>query len=437
MLAYYMVLALRSLQRTPILSALMVAAIAVGVGAAMTTLTLNYMMSRNALAHKDDVLYAVQLDSWGPDESAEGPYQMPDQLSYRDAKALLRSDIPQRQVAMHRWGATLTRENSEQSPLQAEIRVSTRDFFPLFDIPFLYGNRWEQSADESPARQVVLSQAMNERLFNGDNSVGQPVNLNGEVFTVIGVLKHWNPSPKVYDLINGAFKDSEALYIPFGLHHQLQIYTWGNYDAWWNEIPKNYQDFLNSHLVWTQYWVELKDAEQKKAYEHFLTAYIKQQKAEGLYPRPLKFRLSRPSEWLRVNEVLADDDRMLGWLALAFLLVCVINATALLLVKFLRKAPEMGIRRALGASRNAVFSQHLIESGCIGLLGGIGGILLAIVGLARLRQLQMGSLDQIASMDWVMMSAAIVLALIASILAGLYPAWRISHSSSSAYLKTQ
>ncbi|HEY8568224.1 ABC transporter permease [Microbulbifer sp.] len=437
MFGYYVSLAIRSLRRTPVLSGLMVAAIAVGVGAAMTTLTLNYMMSRNALAAKDDVLYAVQLDGWDPHEAADNPSEMPWQLTYQDAVNLLRSDIPINQVAMHRWGGPISLEDSDIRPFTADSRVTTRDFFALFDVPFLYGGTWSKEADQSPIHQLVLSKESNEKLFGGENSVGRTVNFNGVPFTVVGVTEHWQPSPKVHDLNNGHFNESAEAFLPFGLHRAFEIYPWGNTNGWKSEQINSYEDRLNSDMVWLQYWVQLDTPQQIEAYRDFLTGYIREQKEQGRFPRPLKFGLSKPSEWLLLNEVVDGDDRMLNWLSLAFLLVCLVNAVALLLAKFLRKAPEAGVRRALGASRNAVFSQHLVESSCVGLLGGLGGILLTLAGLALIRQLQMGYMDRVASMDWTMMLAAIGLAMLSSLLAGLYPAWRISRTNPSIYLKTQ
>jgi len=437
MFGYYLSLALRSIRGTPILSGLMVAAIAVGVGAAMTTLTLNHLMSQNPLADKDSVLYAVQLDSWDPNEAYDSNNDLPLQLTYRDATALLRSDIPSHQVAMHRWGFTVNLDNSELRPFTANTRVTTRDFFSLFDVPFQYGGNWSADADENPVQQVVLSKETNDKLFDGANSVGKTVNLNGEPFTVIGVLAHWNPVPKVQDLNNGPFNDSEELYVPFGLHRRFEIYSWGNTNGWKNSDGSGYESFLQAEHVWIQYWVQLDTREQVQQYRDFLTGYIRQQKEQGRFQRPLKFALSHPSEWLVLNEVLRDDNRVLGWLSLAFLLVCVVNAVALLLAKFLRKAPEAGVRRALGASRNAIFTQHLIESACIGIAGGLIGILLALVGLQSVKRLAMGYVDQLAYMDWQMVVAAIGLAIVASLLAGAYPAWRISRTNPSIYLKTQ
>ncbi|WOX06540.1 ABC transporter permease [Microbulbifer pacificus] len=437
MFGYYVSLAIRSLRRTPVLSALMVAAIAVGVGAAMTTLTLNYMMSRNALAAKDDVLYAVQLDGWDPHEASDNPSEMPWQLTYQDSVNLLRSDIPTHQVAMHRWGGPISLEDSDIRPFTADARVTSSDFFALFGVPFIYGGTWSAEADQGPVQQLVLSKETNDKLFGGENSVGRTVNFNGVPFTVVGVTEHWQPSPKVHDLNNGHFNESAEVFLPFGLHRTFEIYPWGNTNGWKSEEINSYEDRLNSDMVWLQYWVQLDTPQQIEAYRDFLTGYIREQKEQGRFPRPLKFGLSKPSEWLVLNEVVDGDDRMLNWLSLAFLLVCLVNAVALLLAKFLRKAPEAGVRRALGASRNAVFSQHLVESSCVGLLGGLGGILLTLAGLALIRQLQMGYMDRVASMDWTMMLAAIGLAVISSLLAGFYPAWRISRTNPSIYLKTQ
>jgi len=66
MFRYNVKLALKSMRRNPIMTGLMVAAIAVGIGVSMTTLTVHYMMSSNPIPAKSDVLYAITLDSWNP-----------------------------------------------------------------------------------------------------------------------------------------------------------------------------------------------------------------------------------------------------------------------------------------------------------------------------------------------------------------------------------
>ena len=57
-------------------------------------------------------------------------------------------------------------------------------------------------------------------------------------------------------------------------------------------------------------------------------------------------------------------------LALGFLLVCLVNMVALLLVKFLRRGGELAVRRAMGASKWSVFMQLLTEAALVGIAGG-------------------------------------------------------------------
>ena len=68
-------------------------------------------------------------------------------------------------------------------------------------------------------------------------------------------------------------------------------------------------------------------------------------------------------QWLDINQVVPSDVRLQTWLAFAFLAICLFNTIGLLLAKFLRRAGEIGVRRALGASRAAVFAQCLVEAG--------------------------------------------------------------------------
>jgi putative ABC transport system permease protein len=82
-----MKLGLLSIRRNPILSGLMVAAIATGIGACMTVVNIDYVMSGNPIPHRSDILFHVQLDSWDPFEEADSEYELPSQVTYRDGSA--------------------------------------------------------------------------------------------------------------------------------------------------------------------------------------------------------------------------------------------------------------------------------------------------------------------------------------------------------------
>jgi len=88
--SYYFSLALRSLRRNVVLTILMIAAIGVGIGASMTTLTVFRAMAGDPIPNKSRQLFAVQIDNWGPSKSG---VQTPDdkleqQVSYADAMGL-------------------------------------------------------------------------------------------------------------------------------------------------------------------------------------------------------------------------------------------------------------------------------------------------------------------------------------------------------------
>lgn len=121
--------------------------------------------------------------------------------------------------------------------------------------------------------------------------------------------------------------------------------------------------------------------------------------------------------------------------ALCLLLVCMINTVGLLLAKFLRRSGEIGVRRALGASRRAIAAQFGVEAGTIGLAGGVLGLLLTWLGV----QLMQGSLPShiaaLAHVDLVLLWQTLLLAVVATVLAGLYPIWRAMYVRPSLQLK--
>ena len=92
MFNYYLGLALRSLRRNIVLTALMIAAVGVGIGASMTTLTVFRAMDNDPIPQKSRQLFAVQIDNWGPDSKSIVPGDVEhfqEQISYTDAIGLM------------------------------------------------------------------------------------------------------------------------------------------------------------------------------------------------------------------------------------------------------------------------------------------------------------------------------------------------------------
>ena len=436
MFSYYLKLGWLSIRRNPLLSTLMILAIAIGIGASMSIITVNYVMSGNPIPQKSDQLFHVQLDNWDPNTPGDDGFEPPGQVTYIDSMALMQADKAFRRVASNRTGLVLEPQGDDERPFSVDVRTTWADFFPMFDLPFQFGSGWDDSADQNLEQVVVLSKDINERVFGGENSVGRNVRLSGMDYRVVGVLDTFQPVPKFYDVTNGAFNDAEDLFIPFNIAVEKNLPRNGNTNCWKAPDGDGPDAFLYSECVWIQMWVELRNDTEKQDYMAFLDAYVEEQKALGRFPRPLNNRLNNVMEWMKEREVVDDDAQVMLGLSFLFLTVCLLNTIGLLLAKFLGKTGDISLRRALGASRSSLFTQHMIESGMIGLGGGILGLGLTWLGLQGIKLLFGDYVENLVGMDWVMILTAIVLAIVSALLAGLYPTWRSCQIAPAGQLKT-
>lgn len=434
---YYLRLSLQSLRKTPVLSLLMVLAIATGIAANLTILTMHTVVSSNPLAHKNEQLFAVQLNTWNPEQEYSTHNNIPPQLTYKDAKAIYDSDIANEVVAMRKTNVIIQRPESAEAPSAYYTRMTTRDFFTMFDVKFIYGSPWSKEADKNPERVVVLSEGLNNKFFDGVDSSGQTIELDGELFRVVGVVSEkWQLVPNVYDLNNMSFETAPDVYIPFFLVTERAYQNWGNIQGWFDENVKTNEDFLRSEKIWIQAWVSLNSTGKYQEFSQFLENYIATQKEQGRFKRSPEYQLNTPEEWLKIYKVVSTDNKQLLMLSFVFLMICLVNSTVLMLAKFLRKAPEAGIRRALGASRSSIFFQHLMEAFVVGAAGAMLGLLFSLAGLASVRELY-SSYENVAVFNGITVLSAVLLALTATLLSGFLPAWRISHAAPAKYLKTQ
>lgn len=437
MFAYYLRLAFKSIKRNPILSALMVTAIALGIGASMTTITVNYLMSANPIPQKSEQLFYVQVDSWDPFDAADEPNEPPDQITWTEATNFMNAKQAFRQSAMASTGGVIEPEGQDEKPFMASIRLAFSDFFPMFETPFLYGSGWQASSDENRDYVVVISKATNERLFGGENSVGKTIRVVGKNFRVVGVLDEWVLVPRFYDVTTGAFDETEEVFMPFYMKQELELTNGGNTNCWKSPEGEGFAAFLQSECINFQMWVELRNSDEKAKYMDFLNNYVTEQKTLGRFPRPLNNRLSNVMEWMENQEVVADDAQIMMWVSFMFLLVCLLNTIGLLLAKFTGKASEIGLRRAVGASKTDLFLQHLVETAVIGIAGGLFGLALAYLGLEGIKTLYGEFVQNLVGLDLAMVASAIALAIVSSILAGMYPTWRACNIAPASQLKSQ
>jgi len=442
MLLHNLRIAWKSLKRNRALSVLIVTGIALGVAVSTTFATVRHSYAKDPIPTKSDVLYYVRLDSWDPLKPYPGADSTlpPTQITYRDMTAIMKSDIPRRQSGMFKTALYVYPDPKIGRPFRETVRLCTADFFPMFDVPMLYGSGWDKKADAGPEPVVVLAREMNDKLFGGKNSVGKTVRMGDREFRVVGVMGDWLPSVKFYDLTQNQIDVPETIYMPLNLMKPMQLRTFGNSDGWGTSGGlSGFDGFLQSETCWIQMWVELPDRAAVEKYKDFLAAYVLDQKKHGRFQRPLNNRVSTVREWMRDQRVVPPETTAMLILSILFLGVCAVNLVGLLLGKFLARSSEVGVRRALGASRADIFLQHVVECELIGAVGGAIGLLLSIGALLFLNNWlkTTATRGDFFRLDVPMVLLSIGLSLAAGLAAGLYPAWRTCRLAPAVHLSLQ
>jgi putative ABC transport system permease protein len=420
MFSYYLALGFRSLRRNPVLTVLMVLTLSVGVAASMTTLTILKGMSGDPIPQKSDRLFVPLLDN-NPADAQPGQSANPDaiqgeppeQMTYIDTMNLWEAGKGLRQTPVYGLGPAIDSGRPDLPPFFGEGLAVGRDFFPMFDVPFLHGQAWSAEEDAKGASVVVISRSLSERLFGeGENPVGRDVRISDADYQIVGVIDTWEPLPKFYRIVGASsFDTTEDVFLPIRTAVAREVNHNGNMNCSAAPPEPGFKGYLKSECYWIQLWVELESASQRDEYADYLVAYVNEQKALGRFPRPINNRLHNVRQWLDDRGVVSDDTRTSTWLAFGFLLVCLVNTVGLLLAKFSARPGEIGVRRALGATRRDVFTQFIRNFD--------------------------EDVALITHVDAPLLLAAVVLSVLAALAAGVLPTWRACQVVPALQLKSQ
>jgi putative ABC transport system permease protein len=431
MFGYYLELAIRSLRRNVALTALMVVVVGFGIGASMTVLTTLRALGLDPIPGKSSQLFVPLINARRP---------LPDQLTYGDAMALMKAHQAVRQTPM--YGGSLEVTAADGVPFPVGGRAAYADFFRMFEVPFRSGGPWSQADDDGATNVVVLSAKLADRLFPHADAVGKTINLSHHDYRIVGVTDVWNPVPRFYDLgLGTGLDDAEDVFLPFSTAVNWQMERSGPMRCSIQRDVRT-EGYTTIDCIWIQFWVELPTAAAARDYKAFLYNFAAQHRQIGRFNWPLRVELRDVRSWLALQIAVPDTLRVSSIVAFGFLVVCLINAAGLMLAKFSARAGELGVRRALGASRWDICVQCVVETAVVGLPAGVMGVALTVAGLASQRALHMiaGSAEAVArvtSLDGDMLVITLVLAVCATVSSALYPVWRASHAAPAWQLKAQ
>lgn len=452
MLLFHLQNALRSIFRTKVSSLVIVISIGLGIGVSTTMFSFYYGMSADPIPNKSDQLFRVLLDNWGKDEAFEEPNKPPSVMTMMDAENLLRESRAVDQAVMYQNIVRVSQRDSEiVRPVSVSARMTSASFFSMFEPPFLQGGGWTKREDDNVENVVVISKSVNNRFFSGANSVGQTLEINSESFRIVGVLDDYAPYPIFYDLSTENVINDEVFF-PYSVAVR-NLKVWPSFSR--SPVNNAQSDFagkfVQTETVAVQYWVQLSDDLAQQEYLSYLNSYVNEQRNLGRFERPNNNRLFDVNDWItrqQENGVQKVFVQTLVLIAVLFFGVCMLNIVTLLMSRFLDNAGQISLMRALGAPKVAIFKECVLEVACLGLVGGLLGILFSRVGLTLIGPLFLGSDGGASSgslssesfnfaelLDAPMLLLAMALAIAGAVLVSVYPAWRITRLKPAQYLK--
>lgn len=428
MYSYYLKLAMFNFKRAPLLYFLVMMTLSIGVGLLCANLALVAVMSGDPIPEKSDRLFHISLNTW-PNENTNHTQPL-HLLRYRDAMMIEQSEIAKHSAVFYE--TSIYARDAESTSLNRQsgkVRATTHGFFELTGAPFAHGTGFT----ENNGNVVVISHQFNQNIFGGVNSVGKTIELGGENFTIVGVLAPWNLSPKFYHATEGrAFDVQDDLFLPLETVIEQNWRPQARTSAadGWQHVPQT----RDRNVYYLQAWVELPGASDKLAMQQYLDNYAQGLKDAGEHPLEIRNELNNVTEWLTKQDVV--DDRILAFtIATAlFLFVCVFNASSLLLSRFHAGKFEVGLRRAIGASKRQILWQGLVESSLLGIITGI--VAIALSGVFLMLSVQMlPSLENLANMSTEVLIYGALLSLVTANVSSLYAVYRANRYTISAELK--
>ena len=411
-LAWNLRLAARALRRSPGVTTLAVATLAVGIGAATTIFTVLNGVLLRPLPYAAPERIAIIWNDLG-----EGAQSLPavsalDFLDYRERSRAFEGFAAASGPGLVRLRGNLT---GEGDPERVDLSPVTANFFPLLGVTPVLGRSFTVAEEQANGPRVaMLSHRLWQRRYAGDPAVvGRTIQIDGLEHLVVGILP-------------GAFRlhlPAEAFMVT-----DAEIWTPLQFD-YGRAPPRNYTGFtvfgrLAEGRTWAQAQAEMDGIAAQLRAEHPVHA------GSNLRIRVIPL-LEDVVKHARPTLVL-----LMAAVGLVLLIACA-NVANLLLTRATARESEFALRAALGADRGTMVRQLLLEGTLIAGAGGALGLGITFLSLALLRAAPPADLPRLGDIrvDGAVLGFALLVSATTVLLAALVPALRASRADPHAALQ--
>ena len=424
--------AFRTLFKTPFVTIVAIVSLALGIGANAAIFSLfNQLLLQPLPVPQPDEL--VNLGAPGPKPGSQSCSQAGDcdvVFSYAMFRDLERVQTPFTGIAAHVvFGANLAARGQTES---GDGMLVSGSYFPVLRLQPAAGRLLTPDDDKTPGEShvVVLSYAYWQRRFASDPSiVGQPLVVNGQSMTVVGV------APRGFDGTTIGAKP--VVFAPITMRGFSQPFKgFDNRRSYWAYLFARLKPGMSIEqaraALTTPYHQIINDVEAP------LQKGMSEQTLARFKAKPILLEAGSRGQSSVSREARAPLTLLLGVTAFVLVIACA-NIANLLLARGAARAGEMAVRLSIGAGRLQLVRQLLGESLLLALFGGLGGIVVARWTLDLMAALlpRQATDTVILKIDPIVMVFAGALAIGTGLLFGLFPALHSTRPDLVSALKGQ
>jgi predicted permease len=382
---------LRTMRRTPALTAAAILTLALGVGANTAIFSaVNAVILRPLPFPNPDQLYMLWEEN--PEKGWHRQVAAPaNMFDWKEQVAAFGGVMGYSEA----FGASTLTDGGE--PTIVKPAFGTGNFFSVLGARAALGRTFTDDETWRSGQSVaVLSHRLWRDRFGSDRRIiGRTVQMDGNPVQIVGVM----PASFAYP--------NEAV------------------DLWqpWRWNPNNRQQVFFRRAHWLSVVARLKPGVTPETANAQLQAVVKRLQQD--YPET---NTSMGAGMTPLHEFLVGDTRLpllvlLGAVALLLLIACA-NVGNLMLVKATGREREAALRLALGAGRRRLVRQALTESLVMSVLGGATGVALGWWGTRALQAIQPAGMLRVSrfELDWVVLVYVLAITTVSGLLFGIAPA---------------